>query len=122
VGRALPGRAYCFGRDRQLWNRADSAHLRGAQPPADRQKGQSNARRIIGAKLALSQWGEVVAWGSAGANVADLHFKHLTHRAWTYLNMHLAFAVAAFNLPCHWHGLQPNEQGFIPLSIAEFSL
>jgi hypothetical protein len=30
--------------------------------------------------------------------------------------------MAAFNLLVQWHGLHPDENGFIRLSIAEFSL
>jgi hypothetical protein len=50
------------------------------------------------------------------------HFKKVTHRVWRYLQARLAFTLAAFNLFVQWHGLDPNEQGFIPLSIAEFAL
>ena len=35
---------------------------------------------------------------------------------------HLSLAVAAFNLLVQWHGLMPDENGFIKLSMAEFSL
>jgi hypothetical protein len=34
----------------------------------------------------------------------------------------LAFTLAAFNLLVQWHGFQPDADGFIRLSIAEFSL
>jgi hypothetical protein len=152
----------------------------GRSPRQIGKKGKSNWRWIVGGKLVLvlNQRGEVVAWESATANVADahfkpliqrfekhmilladeafhakegdppnlklcprghwngrmlietvlsmltlvMHFKHLTHRVWDYFNMHLAFAMAAFNLLIRWHGLLPNAQGFIPLSIAKFSL
>ena len=57
------------------------------------------------------------------------HFKKLAHlpigktgRVWEYFEAHLGFAMAAFNILVQWHGLQPNRDGFIPLSIAEFSL
>ena len=30
--------------------------------------------------------------------------------------------MAAFNVLVQWHGFQPNSSGFVPLSIAEFSL
>jgi len=49
-------------------------------------------------------------------------FKHMRDRVWAYFEAHLSFAVAAFNLLVQWHGFQPDEHGFIPLSIAEFSL
>ena len=49
-------------------------------------------------------------------------FKHQSHRAGAYFNAHLSFAVATFNLLVQWHGLEPDENGFVKLSIAEFSL
>ena len=39
-----------------------------------------------------------------------------------YLSARLAFTMAAFNVLVQWHGVQPNAAGFVPLSIAEFSL
>ena len=30
--------------------------------------------------------------------------------------------LAVFNILAQWHGLVPDEEGFVPLSIAEFSL
>jgi len=50
------------------------------------------------------------------------YFKKVMHRAWTYFHARLAFTMAAFNLLVQWHGFQPNASGFVPLSIAEFSL
>lgn len=50
------------------------------------------------------------------------HFKHMTHRVWDYFETRLAFTMALFNLLVQWHGLQPDEHGFVHLSIAEFSL
>jgi len=44
------------------------------------------------------------------------------HRGWAYFQARLAFTMAAFNVLVQWHGLQPNAPGFVPLSIAEFSL
>ena len=41
---------------------------------------------------------------------------------WAYFHARLAFTMAAFNVLVQWHGLQPNASGFVPLSIAEFSL
>lgn len=49
-------------------------------------------------------------------------FKQQTHRAWAYFKAHLSLAVAAFNLLVGWHGLQPDNNGFIKLSMAEFTL
>ena len=50
------------------------------------------------------------------------HFKRISHRVWQYFQAHLAYTVAAFNLLVQWHGLKPDENGIIHLSIAEFSL
>src|SRR6266853_1154742 len=50
------------------------------------------------------------------------HFKHVMHRVWAYFQARLAFTMAAFNVLVQWHGIQPNASGFVPLSIAEFSL
>jgi len=50
------------------------------------------------------------------------HFKHVAHRTWEYFKARLAFTMAAYNLLVQWYGLHPDENGFIHLSIAEFSL
>lgn len=50
------------------------------------------------------------------------HLKKVSHRVWAYFKARLAFTMAAFNMLAQWHGLQPDEDGFIHLSIAEFSL
>jgi hypothetical protein len=48
--------------------------------------------------------------------------KKVMHRGWAYFQARLAFTMAAFNVLVRWHGLRPNASGFVPLSIAEFSL
>jgi hypothetical protein len=143
-------------------------------------KGLSNHRWIVGGKLCLvlNQYGLVVAWDCATANVADntfqwlirqfeermiilsdtgfhaaagdptnlklcrrgewndrilvetvlsmltlvLHFKKVMHRVWASFQARLAFTMAAFNVLVQWYGLVPNASGFVPLSIADFSL
>ena len=50
------------------------------------------------------------------------HFKKLSHRAWEYFRTRLAFTMALFNVLVSWYGLEPDKTGFVPLSIAEFSL
>jgi len=50
------------------------------------------------------------------------HFKKIMHRVVGYVLARLAFTVAAFNLLIQWDGLQPDDKGFISLSIAQFSL
>jgi hypothetical protein len=48
--------------------------------------------------------------------------KQVMHRGWAYFQARLAFTMAAFNVLVQWHGWQPNASGFVPLSLAEFSL
>jgi hypothetical protein len=50
------------------------------------------------------------------------HFKHMAHKNWKYFRSHLAYAMALFNLLSQWHGLAPDDSGFVHLSIADFSL
>jgi len=50
------------------------------------------------------------------------HFKKVTHRVWDYFRARLGFTMAAFNLLVQWNGLKPDGNGFVHLSIAEFSL
>src|SRR5215510_433595 len=50
------------------------------------------------------------------------HLKRVAHRTWAAFQTRLAFTLATFNLLVQWHGLTPDAQGFIPLSLAEFSL
>lgn len=49
-------------------------------------------------------------------------FKHSRHKAWEYFETKVGFTMALFNILVQWHGFQPDETGFVPLSIAEFSL
>jgi hypothetical protein len=50
------------------------------------------------------------------------HLKKVMHRVWSYFKSRLGYTMALFNLLVQWHGLQPDEYGFVHLSIAEFSL
>jgi hypothetical protein len=50
------------------------------------------------------------------------HLKQVLHRQWAYWHARLAFTLAAFNVLVQWHGLKPDSQGLIRLSLAEFSL
>lgn len=50
------------------------------------------------------------------------HFKKIAHRVWAYFESRLAYTMALFNILVQWHGLEPDENGFVQLSIAEFSL
>ena len=152
----------------------------GRSPQQRGRKGLSNHRWIVGGKLCLllHQYGLVVGWACAAANVADntfqwlirpfeermivlsdtafhaaegdpsnlklcprgewqdrmlvetvlsmltlvCHFKKVMHRGWAYFQARLAFTMAAFNVLVQWHGFQPYASGFVPLSMAEFSL
>jgi len=152
----------------------------GRSPQQIGRKGLSNHRWIVGGKLCLlvNQWGLIVGWACATANVADntfqwlvrqfedqmivlsdtafhaaagdptnlklcqrgewedrilvetvlsmltlvCHLKKVRHRGWAYFQARLAFTMAAFHGLVQWHGLQPTASGFVPLSIAEFSL
>jgi hypothetical protein len=50
------------------------------------------------------------------------HFKKVFHRTWNQFKMRLAFTMALFNILTQWNGLKPDDTGFVPLTIAEFSL
>lgn len=50
------------------------------------------------------------------------HLKKVAHRVWSYFESHLGYTMALFNILVQWHGLQPDDDGFVHLSIAEFSL
>lgn len=50
------------------------------------------------------------------------HFKKVMHRVWEYFEARLACTMAAFNVLVQWHGLPADKDGFVSLSIAEFSL
>jgi hypothetical protein len=50
------------------------------------------------------------------------HFKKVMHRVWEYFAARLAFTMAAFNVLVQWHGLPADKDGFVSLSMAEFSL
>ena len=50
------------------------------------------------------------------------HFKKMAHRVWEYFTAKVAYTMAAFNILTQWHGLNPDKNGFVHLSIADFSL
>lgn len=49
-------------------------------------------------------------------------FKKVFHRTWLHFRARLAFTMGLFNVLAQWRGLPANDDGFVPLSIAEFSL
>lgn len=50
------------------------------------------------------------------------HFKKVMHRAWDYFKARLSFTMALFNILVQWNGFLPTEDGFVLLSIADFSI
>ena len=48
-------------------------------------------------------------------------FKVQRHRAWAGFAAHLAYAMAGFNILAQWNGLEPDAQGRVHLSIAQFT-
>jgi len=44
------------------------------------------------------------------------------HRVWEYVQARLAGTMAALHVLVQWYGLPPDGQGFVPLSIAAFSV
>lgn len=50
------------------------------------------------------------------------HFKKVAHRVWAYFESRLGYTMALFNILAQWDGLHPDENGFVHLSIADFSL
>lgn len=50
------------------------------------------------------------------------HFKKIGHRVWKYFQARLAFTMAAFNVLVQSHGFEPDQEGLVHLSIAEFGL
>lgn len=50
------------------------------------------------------------------------HTKHMCHRVWAAFRAHLGWLLAVFNVLAQWHGLTPDDEGRIRLSIAAFSL
>ena len=49
-------------------------------------------------------------------------FKHSRHKVWDYFETKVGFTMALFNILVQWHGFEPDQTGFVQLSIAEFSL
>jgi hypothetical protein len=72
------------------------------------QRGEWNVRMLIETILSMLTY------------ICD--FKHTRHKAWEYFETKIGFTMALFNILVQWHGFQPDENGFVPLSIAEFSL
>jgi hypothetical protein len=50
------------------------------------------------------------------------HFKKVGHRVWSYFKSRVGWTMALFNILVQWNGIEPDETGFVQLSIANFSL
>jgi hypothetical protein len=50
------------------------------------------------------------------------HVKKMSQRRWSYVLARLSFTMALFNVLVQWDGLPVDDDGTIPLSIAQFSL
>ena len=72
------------------------------------QRGEWNVRMVVETVLSMLTY--------------VCHFKHMAHKAWHYFQTHIGFTLALFNILVQWHGFPPDETGFVPLSIADFSL
>ena len=85
-------------------------HARGGDPPNLKlcRRGEWNERMMV--ETVLSMLTQV--W----------HLKKVMHRVWEYFSARLAFTMAAFNLVVQCNGLKPDDEGFVHLSIANFSL
>ena len=80
------------------------------QPPNLRlcQRGEWNVRMVVETVLSMLTY------------VCD--FKHSRHKVWDYFETKVGFTMALFNILVQWDGLPADEHGFVPLSIAQFSL
>ncbi len=50
------------------------------------------------------------------------HFKKVGHRVWSYFRSRVGYTMALFNILIQGHGIQPDDDGFVHHSIAQFSL
>jgi len=76
--------------------------------PTEEQSGGWNVRMLIETALSMLTY------------VCD--FKRSRHKVWEYFVTKVGFTMALFNILIQWYGFQPDENGFVHLSIAEFSL
>ena len=72
------------------------------------QRGEWNGRMVVETVLSMLTY------------ICD--FKRSRHKVWQYFQSKLGFTMAMFNILVQWFGLKPDEHGFVPLSIAQFSL
>ncbi len=72
------------------------------------QRGERNYRMVVETFFSLLQ--------------GVLCAKRLAHRSWDGLAAHIAYALAVMTLLVQWDGLKGDANGFVRLSIANFSL
>jgi len=72
------------------------------------QRGEWNVRMVVETVLSMLTY--------------VCNFKHSRHKVWDYFETKVGFTMALFNLLVQWDGLPADENGFVPLSIAQFSL
>ena len=90
---------------------ADTGFHRAKGHPANVnmcRRGNWNVRMIVETVFAMMS----VVWQT----------KTMRHRVWAGFEAHLAYTMAAFNILAQWDGLQPDPQGRVHLSIAQFTL
>ena len=71
-------------------------------------RGNRNVRMIVETVFSMMS----VVWGT----------NTMHHRTWDGFEARLAYTMAAFNILTRWHGLQPDRQGRVHLSTAQFTL
>ena len=69
-------------------------------------RGQWNVRMIVATTFSMM----TTVWGS----------KEMRHNTWRGFEAHLSYLMAAFNILVQWDGLEPDENGRIHRSIAQF--
>ena len=78
-------------------------------------------------RFGVAPTGGLLLVGVKGVTVLSMltvvsHLKKVTPRRWNYFKTRLAFTMALFNLLVPWNGLPIDNDGFVPLSMAQFSL
>ncbi len=55
-------------------------------------------------------------------SMLTLDFKEVMDRRWSYFKTRVGFTMVLFNILVQWDGLSIEDDGFVPLSITQFSL
>ncbi len=48
--------------------------------------------------------------------------KTMRHNTWRGFEAHLSYLMAAFNILVQWNGMEPDQNGCVHRSIAQFTL